>query len=57
MDEVGTPLCITIDFESVDESSEKYGTVTVRERDSKEQVRIKIDEVAGYIFAKTQFGY
>ncbi|MBQ3378733.1 MAG: glycine--tRNA ligase [Clostridia bacterium] len=43
-DEIGTPYCITYDFES-----ETDGCVTVRERDSMEQVRIKIDKLADYI--------
>ena len=34
-DEIGTPICITIDFESLDEE-----TVTVRDRDSMEQKRV-----------------
>ncbi|MBQ1334421.1 MAG: glycine--tRNA ligase, partial [Clostridia bacterium] len=42
-DEIGTPYCITYDFES-----EEDGCVTVRERDSMEQVRIKIDELVDY---------
>lgn len=36
MDEVGTPFCITVDYDSL-----KDGTVTIRERDSAEQVRVK----------------
>lgn len=43
-DEIGTPFCITIDFET-----ETDGCVTVRDRDTMEQVRIKIEEVAKYI--------
>ena len=39
-DEVGTPLCVTIDFDSLDDNA-----VTVRERDSMTQQRIKIDEL------------
>lgn len=45
-DEIGTPLCITIDFESI-ESDEK--TVTVRNRDTAEQTRIAISEILEYI--------
>lgn len=40
-DEIGTPFCITIDFDTM-----KDGTVTVRYRDSKEQKRIKIEEIS-----------
>ncbi len=43
-DEIGTPFCITYDFDS-----ETDGCVTVRERDSMEQVRIPIAEVKAYI--------
>ena len=43
-DEIGTPLCITYDFES-----ETDGCVTVRDRDSMEQVRIPISELKSYI--------
>lgn len=43
-DEIGTPFCITVDFDSLEN-----GTVTVRNRDTKEQPRIKIEELAKYI--------
>jgi len=43
-DEIGTPLCITYDFESVDD-----GCVTVRDRDTMEQVRLPISELKAYI--------
>jgi glycyl-tRNA synthetase len=43
-DEVGTPLCVTYDFDS-----EQDGKVTVRERDSMRQERIAIDGVAPYV--------
>ena len=43
-DEIGTPYCITVDFET-----ENYGCVTVRERDSMEQVRIPVAELKSYI--------
>ena len=49
-DEIGTPFCITYDFES-----EEDGCVTVRERDSMEQVRIPISELKGYIAEKIKF--
>ncbi len=44
MDEVGTPYCVTFDFESIDD-----GKVTVRERDSMKQERIGIDRVLGHL--------
>ena len=49
-DEIGTPLCITYDFESLED-----GCVTVRDRDTMEQVRIKIDELKAYITEKITF--
>ncbi len=49
-DEVGTPLCITYDFES-----ETDNCVTVRDRDTMEQVRIPITELKKYIEEKTAF--
>ena len=49
-DEIGTPLCITYDFES-----ETDGCVTVRDRDTMEQVRIPISEVKAYIEKAIEF--
>ena len=49
-DEVGTPFCITYDFES-----ENDGMVTVRDRDSMEQVRMPISELKQYLTEKTKF--
>lgn len=43
-DEIGTPWCITIDFQTLDDS-----TVTVRDRDSGEQKRVEITTLAAYI--------
>jgi glycyl-tRNA synthetase len=48
-DEIGTPFCITVDFESLDD-----GTVTVRERDSMEQERVKIDDLPAYLLPRLQ---
>ncbi len=44
MDEVGTPWCITVDYDSLDNGAAP-GTVTIRDRDSTEQKRVKIGEV------------
>jgi glycyl-tRNA synthetase len=55
MDEVGTPFCITVDFDTVDNNSEKYNTVTVRNRDTKYQERMKISELAEFLGSKTSF--
>ena len=49
-DEIGTPLCITYDFDS-----ETDGCVTVRDRDTMEQVRLPISELESYISAKIEF--
>ena len=49
-DEVGTPFCITYDFDS-----EADGCVTVRDRDTMEQERIKIEDLVAYIEAKMEF--
>lgn len=46
-DEIGTPFCITVDFDSLDDQA-----VTVRERDSMAQERIGIDKVEGYLAGK-----
>ena len=49
-DEIGTPFCITVDFETLEDQS-----VTVRDRDSMEQVRMPIAEVAAYIQSRIRF--
>ena len=49
-DEIGTPFCITFDFDSLEDKC-----VTVRERDSMEQVRIPIDTLVSYLTEKTAF--
>ncbi len=49
-DEIGTPFCITYDFES-----ENDGMVTVRDRDTMEQVRMPITELKQYIEEKIKF--
>ncbi len=49
-DEIGTPLCITYDFESKED-----GCVTVRDRDTMDQVRIPITELSAYVAAKIKF--
>ena len=49
-DEIGTPICITYDFES-----EEDGCVTVRDRDTMQQERIKIEDLKAYIENKMVF--
>ena len=55
-DEIGTPLCITIDFDTVGDA-EKTGDncVTVRDRDTMEQVRLPISDLRAYIEKKIEF--
>jgi glycyl-tRNA synthetase len=43
-DEIGTPFCVTVDFDSLDDRA-----VTVRERDSMTQERIAVDDLVGYL--------
>lgn len=46
-DEIGTPFCVTVDFQTLED-----GTVTVRERDSAEQVRVAVGELSSYLMEK-----
>ena len=50
-DAIGTPFCITVDFDTIEEGENK-GTVTVRERDTLEQHRVKIEDLAAFIGPK-----
>ncbi len=55
-DEIGTPLCITVDFQTVgDENTPADDCVTVRDRDTMEQVRIPISQLKDYIAEKCRF--
>ena len=49
-DEIGTPYCVTVDFDT-----ETDGCVTVRDRDTMEQVRLPIDELTSYIETRLDF--
>lgn len=49
-DEIGTPYCVTVDFQTVED-----GTVTVRDRDTMEQIRVSVDEAIAYIEGKIEF--
>ena len=49
-DEIGTPFCVTIDFDTLEDD-----TVTIRDRDTMEQVRVKIDELETWINQKIEF--
>ena len=57
-DEIGTPLCITVDFDTVGDEEKEIAPdncVTVRDRDTMEQVRIPISELRAYIEKKVEF--
>ncbi|MDR2420075.1 MAG: hypothetical protein LBD40_02025, partial [Puniceicoccales bacterium] len=47
MDEIGTPFCITVDFDSLE-----HKTFTLRDRDSMQQVRLSEDEIVTEIDSK-----
>lgn len=49
-DEIGTPYCVTIDFDTLEDNC-----VTIRDRDTMEQVRVKIDELEAWIQEKVDF--
>jgi len=49
-DEIGTPYCVTIDFDTLENE-----TVTIRDRDTMEQVRVKIDQLETWLNDKMQF--
>jgi glycyl-tRNA synthetase len=49
-DEIGTPLCVTVDFDSLDD-----GAVTVRDRDTTEQVRVPIGELISVVSDRLGF--
>ena len=49
-DEIGTPYCVTVDFDTLEDES-----VTIRDRDTMEQVRVKIDELDKWLQEKIEF--
>ena len=49
-DEIGTPYCVTIDFDTLEDD-----TVTIRDRDTMEQVRVKIAELTNWLQEKIEF--
>ena len=49
-DEVGTPFCVTVDFETMEDDA-----VTIRDRDTMEQVRVKISELNAWIAQRVSF--
>lgn len=53
-DEIGTPYCLTVDYDTVDETSPNYNTVTVRDRDTMKQDRINIDNLKAFLVENLQ---
>ena len=51
-DEIGTPLCVTVDFDTLDDEA-----VTIRDRDSMEQVRVPIADLVGTLNDKLEIGW
>ncbi|CAB4822806.1 unannotated protein [freshwater metagenome] len=49
-DEVGTPLCVTVDFDSLEDNA-----VTIRDRDTTAQVRVPIADLLGEVSARLGF--
>ena len=49
-DEIGTPMCVTVDFDTLED-----GTVTVRDRDTMEQVRVALTELKDYIAQRVAY--
>ena len=49
-DQIGTPFCVTVDFDTLEDN-----TVTLRDRDTMEQIRLPISELNDYIAKKVQF--
>ena len=49
-DEIGTPFCVTIDFDTLEND-----TVTIRDRDSMEQIRLSVEDAIRYIEEKIDF--
>lgn len=49
MDEVGTPFCITVDYDTVNPESENFEKVTIRKRDSRDQDRVNVSEIEAYL--------
>ena len=49
-DQIGTPFCVTIDFDTLEDN-----TVTVRDRDTMEQIRLNADELVKFVQDKIFF--
>ncbi len=53
-DEGGTPFCVTIDFDTLGETPDLKDTVTLRERDSMQQTRVKLDDLVSLLLSKVR---
>ena len=49
-DEIGTPMCVTIDFDTLENN-----TVTIRDRDTMEQIRLSVDKLVNYVNEKIAY--
>ena len=55
-DEIGTPFCITVDFQTVGSDTEQAdNAVTIRDRDTMEQVRVPIDQLKSWLEEKLAY--
>ena len=51
-DEIGTPFCVTVDFDTLGEKPELLNTVTLRQRDDGSQERLPISELRDWLLAR-----
>jgi glycyl-tRNA synthetase len=55
-DEIGTPFCVTVDFQTVgDDKTEADHAVTIRDRDTTDQVRVPISQLKGWLDEKLAY--
>ena len=48
-DEIGTPFCVVVDYDTLEDGSDQYGTVSVRHRDTGSQDRVALDDLSQYL--------
>ena len=48
-DEIGTPVCVTVDYDTLDSNSANFNTVTIRDRDTMKQERVKIADLVSVL--------
>ncbi len=51
-DEIGTPFCVVVDYDTLEEGHDDFGTVSVRDRNTSKQERVKIDDLVKYFTEK-----